>query len=55
MILYEVHSIHVLADEQKIDVIETRRTDKNVAYDDVDLIRSVLFRKAYVKEETHSS
>lgn len=47
-----VYSLHV--DELTGDtreVLETRRTDLNVAYDDAQLIRSILHRKAWVVEE----
>lgn len=48
--IYEVYSTHVLEDGQSYTELETRRTAKGVAYDDANLIRGVLHRKAWVIE-----
>lgn len=36
--------------ETGTDQLETRRTDKNAAYEDRNLIQSILHRKAWVQE-----
>ena len=47
-ISYQVWSTHV--EPEPHDVLEVRRTDKNTAYDDAGLIRTILFRRAWVQE-----
>jgi hypothetical protein len=45
---YQVWSTHLEPDQH--DELETRRTDKNVAYQDRELIQSILHRRAWVNE-----
>lgn len=47
---YHVHSFYVREDGQSEEVVETRRTDPRVAFDDTILIRGILHRKAWVVE-----
>lgn len=47
--VYSLHVNELTGDAQ--EVLETQRTDLDVAYDDAQLIRSVLHRKAWVVEE----
>lgn len=47
---YRVHSLHVRDDGQTEEVVETRRTDPKVAFDDTIIIRGILHRKAWVVE-----
>lgn len=53
MIRFMVHSLHVLGEGQATEVLETIRTDKSVAYNDAELIRSTLHRKVWVTEIGH--
>lgn len=48
---YEVYSLLVSEEGDTQEVLETRRTDKGTAYDDANLIRGILHRKAWVVEE----
>lgn len=47
---YHVHSLHIRDDGQTKEVVETRRTDPKVAFDDTIIIRGILHRKAWVVE-----
>jgi hypothetical protein len=53
-VIYEVYSQHVTEDGQTSEALETRRTAKGVAYDDANLIRGILHRKAWVVEVEQS-
>lgn len=48
--IYKVYSQHVSENGDSHEELETRRTSKGVAYDDANLIRGVLHRKAWVVE-----
>jgi hypothetical protein len=45
-VVYQVWSTH----EDGQQVMETRRTDQSVAYSDMSIIKSILFRSAWVVE-----
>lgn len=49
-ISYQVWSTIAEPDQEPRDQLESRRTDKGVAYDDAALIRTVCFRRAWVQE-----
>jgi hypothetical protein len=50
MTIYEVWSLTVPEEGDALKALETRRTDKGAAYDDANLIRGILHRKARVVE-----